>query len=83
MASHGKRQGSPLRGCLILACALIGGLIVLVVALTSHSSSPPTPYQQCVASIKAEPASQVLGFTPQCMRLKLAERQAAIRQAGG
>jgi hypothetical protein len=83
MTSHTRRQGPKRTGCFILAFALAGGLIAAVAALTSHPASPPTPYQQCVTSIKAEPANQVTGFTPECMRLRLAERQAAIRQVTG
>jgi hypothetical protein len=79
--THAKR--SPLAGCLILALILTGGVIAAVAALTSRPAQPPTPYQQCVTSLRAEPAGQVLGFTPACLKLPLSERNKAIRQVTG
>lgn len=66
---------------IILALVFAAGAAVAGVAL-SAGSKPPTPFQQCVASIGAEPGSQVLGDTPECLRLPLAQRNAAIAQAG-
>jgi hypothetical protein len=47
----------------------------------AFSSSPPSPFQQCVTSIQAETSSQIIGYTPQCMALPLDQRLAAIKQA--
>lgn len=75
-----KRRG---RGCVVLAVLLVfaAGAVAAGIALSS-GSKPLTPFQQCVASIRAEPASQVLGYTPACLRLPVSDRNAAIAQAG-
>jgi hypothetical protein len=72
------------RGAWVVAIIVLlfaAGAAVAGVAL-SGGSKPLTPLQQCVASIRAEPASQVLGDTPACLRLPVAQRNTAIAQAG-
>ena len=68
------------KGPLIFLLASAAFLLAVLIGVNSGGSSPQTPYQQCVASIKTEPPNQVIGFTPQCMKLTVIERMKAISQ---
>lgn len=78
-AARKSHRGAWVAAIIVLIFA--AGATVTALALAA-GSKPLTPLQQCVASIRAEPASQVLGDTPACLRLPLAQRNAAIAQAG-
>ena len=70
-------------GCIFAGlCVLAGALYFGVSAATYRAPAVPTPFQACVTSIGQEGAGQVLGYTPQCMRLSVSDRMTAISQAG-
>ena len=60
---------------------MAAAIAVAIVAVLSQSSPPPSAYQQCVTSIQQQPPGQVTGYTPQCLKLTVQQRLAAIKQA--
>jgi hypothetical protein len=81
------RQRKTRRTFNSIALAVIAVCVIVIIATAlsgGGSSNKPvaqTPMQKCVASIKAQPASQVIGDTPGCMKLTVSERLAAIKAA--
>jgi hypothetical protein len=81
--SQQQSRRRPARRVRVAAWLVIGACIVIAAVVLLSPSPPPSPVQQCVASIRAQPPGEVTGYTPACMRLTLTQRTAAIRQAQG
>ncbi len=74
------RRGRKLARLVIIGFIAAGALVFGLAEAFSGSGSPPTPYQACVTSIGQEAPGTVLGYTPACMKLSVAQRNAAIAQ---